>query len=65
MQLSKCRSTLLNISCNFQKLVQLLEIYYATQEGIHLLGTCIYSELIESMGVVPGCTLLVRNFSGK
>ena len=65
MQLSKYRSTLLNISWNFQNLVQLLEIYYATQEGVHFWGTCIYNDLIEGMGVVPGCTPLVGRVSGK
>ena len=33
MQLSKYCSTWLNKSCNFQSMVQLLEIYHAIQEG--------------------------------
>ena len=33
MPLSKYRSTWLNISYNFQNLVQLLEMYHVTQEG--------------------------------
>ena len=41
MQISKYRSTWLNISCNFQNMVHLLEMYHATQEGCIFLGTCI------------------------
>ena len=42
MQLSKYCCTWLDISCNYQNIVQLLEIYHATQEGcIFLGGTCI------------------------
>ena len=56
MQLSKYRSTLLNISCNFQNMVQRLEIYHATQEGCTYFGK-MYNELRKVMGVVTrACT---------
>ena len=39
------------ISCNFQNMVQLINIYHATQEG------CMYNELRQVMGVVTtACT---------
>ena len=61
-QLSKYCSILLNISCNFQNMVQLLEIYHAIRKHVYLLGTCI---MYKVLGVGPGCTLLVGKVSGK
>ena len=64
MQLSKYRSTLLKISCNFQNMVQLLEIYHTAQEGCIFFGN-MYNDLRAVTGVVPGCTLLVGKVRGK
>ena len=49
MQLSKYCSTLLNISCNSQNMVQLLEIYHTAQEGCIFLGN-MYNDLRAAMG---------------
>ena len=40
-----------------QNMVQLLEIYHATQEGCIFFGN-MYNDLRKIMGVGPGCTLL-------
>ena len=58
MQLSKYRSTLLNISCNFQNMVQLLEIYHSTLEGCIFFGN-MYNDLRAVIGVAPGHALEV------
>ena len=42
-------------------MVQLLEIYHATQE-LDVSFRNIYNDLRKVMGVVPGCTLLVWIF---
>ena len=54
MELSKYRSTWLNVSCNFQNMVQLLEIYHATQERCIFFGN-MYNDPKKVMGIVPGC----------
>ena len=41
-------------------MVQLFEIYHATQEGCIFFWN-MYNDLRKVMGVVPGCTLLVGN----
>ena len=64
MQLSKYRSTLLDILCNFQNIVQLLEIYDAIWRHVYLFGTCTM-HFREVMVVVPGCSLLVGKVSVK
>ena len=42
-----------------QNMVQLLEIYHATQEGCIFFGN-MFNDLRKVMGVMPGCTLLVE-----
>ena len=64
MQLSKYRSPLLNISRNFQNMVQLLEIYHTAQEGCIFFGN-MYNDLRAVMGVVPGHALVVGKVAGK
>ena len=64
MQLSKYHSTWFKISGNFQSMVQLLEIYHATQDQCIFMGTCII-DLRKGMGVVPERALLVGKVAGK
>ena len=64
IQLSKYRSTLLNISCNFQNMVQLLERYHTTLEGCIFFGN-MYNDLRAVMGVLPGHALVVGKVAGK
>ena len=52
------------ISCNFQNMLQLFEIYHTTQEGCIFFGN-MYNGLRSVIGVVPGCTLLVGKVCGK
>ena len=64
MQLSKYRSTLLSISCNFQIRVQLLEIYHTAQEGC-IFFVNMYNYLRAVMGVVPCHALVVGKVAGE
>ena len=52
------------ISFNFQNIVQLLEIYYATQDGYIFLGN-MYNDLWKVMGVVPGHALIAGKVAGN
>ena len=45
-------------------MVQLSEIYHATQEGCIFLGN-MYNDLREVMDVVPVCALLMGKVTGK
>ena len=54
----------LKISCNFQNMVQLLEIYHTAQEGCIIFGN-MYNDLRAVMGVVPGHALVVGKVAGK
>ena len=54
----------LKISCNFPNIVQLLEIYYTTQEGCIFFGN-MYNDLRAVMGVAPGHALVVGKVAGK
>ena len=57
MQLSKYRSTFLNISCNSQNNMQL-------RKGVYFLGTCIMNS--EKLWVLrPGHALVVGKVAGK
>ena len=63
MQLSKYCSTWLGILCNFQNMVQLLEICHTTQEGCIFLGN-VYNDLRKVMGVegtdISTCPLAIK-----
>ena len=58
MQFSKYSSTWLNILCDFQNVVQLLEIYHATQEGC-IVFVNMYDDIRKVISVVPVHALLV------
>ena len=63
MQLSKYRSTWLDISCNFQNKVQPLEICNATQDWCTTFGN-MYYDLRKVMGTLQGRAFLVGKVTG-
>ena len=54
----------LKLSCNFQNMVQLLEIYHTAQEGCIFLGN-MYNDRRAVMSVMPGHALVVGKVAGK